>query len=503
MNEKIVKDLEKIVGKEGISTSPADKISYGRDMWPRNLILLRCGVHKPYSADAVVWPSSPAQVASLVRYCARAGIKMVPYGAGSGVCGGAVPKEGGVVIDLKRLSAIGEVDPRSLTVDVQAGAIGQIFEEELNRQGFTAGHFPASIYCSTVGGWIATRGAGQMSSLYGKIEDIAVRLRVVTMDGEITEAAGFPWKGPGPSWLQVFLGSEGTLGIIVEARLKVHRLPERRSMRAVKFPSLATGIECAREAMQAGLRPAVLRLYDPLDTLIFRSLSGRGLPEPLRRWRKELMDAGTNRAIGFPRLVRLVTKGLGDRISGGVLLMAGFEGDGHVVEAELNQLLSIVKKFRGADLGEEPGNRWLEHRYSVSYKMSQIFTADCFTDTMEVSVPWDRAMDVYRGVLDAVSPYVVGMAHFSHAYPHGCSIYFTFAGTAPTDEESLYKYDSAWKVGMKAVLRGGGSLSHHHGIGILKSGGMREELGGAYDVLVQLKNVFDPEGLLNPGKLVT
>jgi alkyldihydroxyacetonephosphate synthase len=505
MSQQLRKDLERIVGSEAVSTDDRDRIAYSRDMWPRNMILLRCGVHRPYSADIIVWPGSPAQVASIVRFCTQSGVKLIPYGGGSGVCGGAVPKEGGIILDLKRLDAVREIDPALQTVDVQAGVIGQNLESEMNRQGFTCGHFPTSMACSTVGGWIASRAAGQMCSLYGKIEDLVSKIRVVTMDGEITEVGRFPWKPRGPSWLQLFLGSEGILGIVVDARLRVFPLPERRAMRAARFSSFSSGMDCIREVTQMGARPSVMLLLDPIDTLLFRSLTARRaflMPDFVGKAQETLREMGMNELLRHPWLIRQLMKRFGEEISAGVLLIAGFEGRGDLVEAELNILLDTVKKFRGTDLGEETGNLWLRHRLTRAFRQSPVFHSGGFTDTLEVSATWNRVPEIYTSVMNELSRHVLSSATLSHPYAHGCSMSFTLAGSASTDEQMLEKYDATWRTVMKTVIESGGTLSHHHGVGMLKSSALRDEMGNAFQVLSGLKAVFDADYLLNPGKMI-
>ncbi len=505
MADNLKKDLERIVGADGVSTEERDKIAYSRDMWPRNLILLQCGIHRPYAADVIVWPSSAAQIASLVRYCTNAGVKIIPYGGGSGVCGGAIPKEGGIICDLKRLGAIRDIDTATQTVDVQAGTIGQVLENELNRQGYTAGHFPESIYCSTVGGWIAARGAGQMSSLYGKIDDMVSKIRLVTMDGEIIETGQFPWKPRGPSWVQMVIGSEGILGIVVDARLKVHPLPESRSLRSVRFPSLRSGLQCMREVMQMGIRPALLKLYDPMDTLLQRFSSAKQallLPDFVGKAQETLKEMGMSELFRHPWLVNQLMKRFGKEISSGVQMIACFEGPGNIVESELHLFLSTARKFKGSDQGEKAGERWMQQRYTKAYKQSLVFSSRCFSDTIEVSAPWDAVTGIYDRVTGDLSKRVVTMTNFSHAGPHGCSIYFSFAGSAGSDEEMLEKYDTTWQTAIRAVVETGGTLTRHHGIGMLKSSALRDEMGNAFQVLESLKTTFDPDHLLNPGKLI-
>lgn len=479
---------------------------YGRDMWPRNLILLRSGVDRVYSPDVVVWPGDVSETAAVAAYATKMGIPLVPFGGGSGVCGGTVPRAGGILLDVKRLDRIGAVDPLSRTVDVQAGARGQTLEDTLNAAGYSAGHFPASIACSTAGGWVAARGAGQMSSLYGKVEDMVSRVQVVTPEGEVLEARGFPHRSPGPGWLQAFVGSEGTLGVVTECTLRVHRLAERRVFRALGFPSLDHGVACMRDMMAAGLRPAVLRLYDPLDTLVAKMSHGSGGSIRLDARLERLLKAGMEGALGIallgPGAANALVDRLGATAAGGVLMILIFEGPGTVPETELSLALSMMLDRRGRDLGPEPARSWLRRRYAVSFWQSKIFRRGAFSDTFEVSATWERVLPLYRHVSSVLGRRALVMAHLSHAYLQGCSIYFTLVGRAADDEAMLRLYDTIWEEGLRAVQLHGGAISHHHGVGMSKASAMEAELGGALEVFEALRLALDPRSVMNPGKIV-
>src|SRR5438552_3673562 len=265
-----------------VSCEPPDLWAMSRDCWPRSLLWTKAGV-APHPPDVVVWPTSTDEVVQVVRYAAERRIAVVPFGAGSGVCGGAVPVKGGIALDLKRLSGPPCIDLPARTVDVETGMNGQRLEELLGGAGATLGHFPSSIYCSTIGGWLAARSAGQLSSRYGKIEDIALAVEAVDGTGQVLRTQDAP--SAGPDLLQLLLGSEGTLAIVTKARLRCWPSPTSRWMRGLRFGSVQAGIAGLRALMRSGLRPAVARLYDPLDTL----LAGRGggdahvtVPEPLR-----------------------------------------------------------------------------------------------------------------------------------------------------------------------------------------------------------------------------
>jgi alkyldihydroxyacetonephosphate synthase len=266
--DRLQRELEAIFGARRVSTRTVDLDTYSRDMWPRMLIAHRDGIPPAHRPHAIVWPESVREIVAVVKLAREHHVPIVPYGGGSGVCGGAVPLHGGITIDTKRMQALRSVTSDELVCDVEAGLNGERFERELARRGYTFGHFPSSIYCSTVGGWLATRAAGQLSTKYGKVEDRVAGLTVVTGRGEVIETDGPNRALRGPSWTQLILGSEGTLGIITSARLRVSPAPQLRVFRGYEVDDVAAGVEAIRRILQKGLRPAVVRLYDELDTLI-------------------------------------------------------------------------------------------------------------------------------------------------------------------------------------------------------------------------------------------
>ena len=260
--------LEQIVGPKRGSTDAVDLATYARDMWPRLLIAIGAGAKIEPTPHAVVWPEHTHEVAAIIRLARALGVAIVPYGGGSGVCGGTVPLCGGITVDLKRMDRLTGVSREDMVCDVQAGMNGERFERELNHRGYTFGNFPSSIYCSTVGGWLATRAAGQMSTKYGKVEDRVAGLTVVTGRGDVVHTDGMARAIRGPNWTQLLVGSEGTLGVITSARLQVSLAPGVQVLRGYHVDNVTHGVEAIRRVMQAGLRPAVVRLYDEFDTFV-------------------------------------------------------------------------------------------------------------------------------------------------------------------------------------------------------------------------------------------
>lgn len=525
----LVVDLARIVGAQGVSTLDADRLAYARDAWPRDLMRVRAG-EVPAAPACVVWPETPDEVARVLELAQRLQVPVVPYGAGSGVAGGARPSRGGIVLDLKRMRQIRALDEKDLRVEVECGIIGERLERQLNERGFTLGHFPSSIICSTLGGWLAARSAGQMSTLYGKIEDMALGLEVAS-PGRIRRLLTGPRPGSGPDFNALIIGSEGTLGAITAATLRLRPQPAARDIRGFRFPDVRAGVEAIRKILRVNLRPSVVRLYDALDTLIgrghgqdddaegqARSLDAFGtraqamvddlarkIPGASGRVRERLgriLLNGTVRAVlGSPLIINRAIEVLPEDC----LLILGFEGQPALVAAESHAARAICEVEQGVDLGPGPGEHWLKNRYSVSFKQSKMYASGAFVDTMEVAATWDRLLPLYRAVRRAIGKDALVMAHFSHAYGEGCSIYFSFAGAAPDPRDpaaALERYDRIWKNALIAVHEAGGTISHHHGVGELKAAAMTREHGpGGMRLLAALKHALDPEGVLNPGKL--
>ncbi len=496
MDQSLLRELSAAVAPGRVSTAPADLAAYSRDMWPMAMLWLERGQVARFPPAAVVWPRDEAGIVRLLALAERHGLPIIPYGGGSGVAGGTVPTHGGVVVDLKALDRILDVDPHGLTCRVQAGVVGEHLERALEARGLTLGHFPSSMYCSTVGGWLATRSAGQMSSLYGKIEDMVLQARVVLPSaGGVTLGRA----GSGFGWLQAMVGSEGTLGLFTEATFRVHRAAARREFSAWSFPDVAAGIEGMRRVMQAGLSPAVLRLYDPFDTML---AGGRSGPKP-RRWAiPELVTnaarAVVNEALGVGTRAMNFIAGL---VPGPALLVMVFEGEPEVVSEDLSEAEAICRSCGAKDLGPGPARGWYRDRYGISYKQSWVYEVGAFVDTMEVASSWRALPILYREVPRAIYRYAFVMAHFSHAYLDGCSIYFTFVGPARVSD-AQERYLALWHDALDAAVRAGATISHHHGVGELKAGFMLREVGeGGRLVYRALAAAADPVGILNPGKL--
>ncbi len=498
-----------------VSGSIADRAAYARDLWPRDLLGLTDGTLPP-GPELIAWPGTVDEVAALVTFARNEGMTVVPFGGGAGVCGAARATEPSradgdrvLVLDLKRLRRLRSVERANGTAEVETGIVGEILERALNARGATLGHFPSSIYCSTLGGFVAGRSAGQLSTKYGKIEEMVLGLELVLPDGEIVRTD----DTTGPELSQLFVGAEGTLGVATAARLRIHRLAECQRLRAYSFASIDDGIQAIRTVLQAGLRPAVVRLYDEFDTLL--ALAGKehapgdgsGLtallsPKRLGGSILGLFPGLGKRAVATllqnPRLLNRIA----DAVPGRCLLVLMFEGARTATlleEAETERLLSSRK---ATDLGPAPAERWKRRRYAISYRQSKVFAAGAFNDTAEVAASWERLPRLYREVKQAIGRNAFVMAHLSHAYAEGCSIYFTFVSAGRDAADGRRIYDQIWSDLLAATLEAGGTISHHHGVGLSKARFLPEELGpGGMTALKAVKRSLDPQRTFNPGRL--
>ena len=449
-----------------VETAPEALVGAGRDWWPISLHWALAG-EVGGRPGAVARPSSIDEVVDVLKVCNAHGIPVTAAGGRSGVTGGAIPVFGGVALDMRGLAGVTGVDRTSGLVTALCGTYGPELARELEqRHGLTLGHWPQSIDVSTVGGWVACRAVGQYSTRYGKIEDIVNGLEVVLADGRVVRTGGLAGAGPrsstGPDLTQLFLGSEGTLGIITSAQLRARPLPPTERRAAFAFPSFDEGLEAIRRTLQRGATPAVVRLHDTT--------------EAARSW----------------------------GVDQGHLLIALDEGDEHVIEASMRVLAEECR--HATPLDPAVVGRWLEKRNDVS-ELTEITRLGIVADTIEVAACWSELPALYHDALAALSEVpgnLFGSAHGSHSYVDGGCLYFTFAGqgTGPDDlpaREEFYR--RSWSAVMEATLRHRGSISHHHGIGLVRSGYLRQALGEGFSVLEGVKASLDPEGILNPGKL--
>jgi len=470
VDDTLVARLRDVCATVDVDDAARDEL--GRDWWPLALRWAMRGA-VPARAGAVARPTDAAQVAEVLAACHAARVPVTAAAGRSGVCGSSVPVLGGVSLDLCGLEGIAGIDTVSLVADVRPGTFGPDLERGLRAEDVTLGHWPQSMDLSTVGGWIACRGAGQYSTRYGKIEDMVVGLEVALADGRIVRTGGTaPRAAMGPDLSQLFVGSEGTLGVITEARLRLHALPGAEGRGAWSFPDFATGLEACRRILRRGATPAVLRLYDDTESARNFDVAGRSL------------------------LVVL------DEADPGLL-----EATMAVVGHECGSLGAQVEDVALVQ-------RWVEHRNDVS-ALAPLYRAGIVVDTVEIAARWAALPGIYASAVAAlrsVPGTLAASAHQSHAYGDGACLYFTFGGRLPDDEPAAGDpaaedrwaeryYTTCWDAVTEVVRLGGGAVSHHHGVGVNRSRFVAPALGGSFAVLCSLKEALDPRGILNPGKL--
>ncbi|HLK12781.1 MAG TPA: FAD-binding oxidoreductase [Candidatus Binatia bacterium] len=456
--------LAAALGPDRVAEDAATLAAHRVDYWVLAHLRARQGRLDPGPA-CVVRPRSTAEVAAAVRLAQRHGVAVVPWGGGSGVCGGALAPAGALVIDLRALDRLLEVNETALVARVEAGMMGDAYEAAVTARGYTTGHYPQSIARSTVGGWVATRAAGQFSTRYGNIEDLCLGLEAVLASGEVVRIDPVPRASTGPSLRELFLGNEGTLGIVTEVALRLHPLPAARQTASFVFPDMRAGLDAIRRIVRVGWRPAVVRLYDPTETA--RQFSAWVPGE-------------------------------------GCLLLVLSEGPEALVAAEMGACGAEAEAGGGRPGGREPVAHWLEQRNTVP-SWDFFLEREMVVDTIEVAATWDRVPRLYETVIASLRQ-IPGMlaasAHSSHSYPQGTNLYVTFAIKPADFVDAEAAYLDAWGRTMDATLAAGGTISHHHGIGRLRAPWLAAELRTAHPLLAALKRALDPAGLLNPGALL-
>jgi alkyldihydroxyacetonephosphate synthase len=452
------------LGAEAVRWDDASLTAHSRDSWCLSVLRALRGTLTARPL-CVVSPDRVEQIASVLAYANQQRLAVVPFGAGSGVCGAVQPAEGAIVIDLRRMNRILDLNETALSVRVQAGMMGNAFEAALNAAGYSMGHFPQSIDLSTVGGWVATRAAGQYSTRYGCIEDMLLALEAVLPDGRVLRTRVGPRSATGPDLRQLFLGSEGTLGVVTELTARIFPRPESSVAQAFSVQSMHDGLEAIRLCMRAGWRPPVVRLYDGIETArLFSAVS-----------------TGDNCAL---------------------LLLS--EGPPALTTVESAACAAICSAHGGQALGAEPVKHWLVERNQVP-GFEPFLERGLVLDTIEVATTWDHIHDLYREVIAAlqqVEGIIVASGHSSHSYAQGTNIYFTFVARPNDPERAEATYLACWEQAMEATLRCHGTISHHHGIGRLRLPWMEREMGTGLAVLRSIKHALDPNGIMNPGVLI-
>lgn len=465
MNEFIRLELEDIVGRENVSTNMGDKLAYATDyFWVPRMIIDRGG--QPALPDCIVRPASAEEVSKVLKIANYYKIPVQTWGGGSGSQGGALPMAGGILLDVKRMDKLIDINTESGYITCETGMIFQTLEWYANERGYSVMHLPSCLTCCTVGGALAHNGIGILSTKYGKIDDQVLSVEVVLPNGDIINTLPVPKHSSGPNLLNLFVGSEGCLGIMTKARFKITKLPEVRRHHAFLFNDMSTGYNACREIVQT-VKPSIMRLFDEAETVSI-----------------------IKQVIGFEKK--------------GSFLNLTVEGKEKIVAAEEEYIMEIAEKYGAQYLGSEYGEKWFDNRITFFYPGITLNNPKMF-GTLDTTATYDNIQNVYLAMKKAIEAYpgVKLISHSSHWYEWGCMNYSRFIIENPPEdtEEAIRLHNSIWNDGIRAAIANGGVINDHHGVGLKLSRLMKENYGPAMQVLEGLKKELDPNGIMNPYKL--
>jgi alkyldihydroxyacetonephosphate synthase len=442
----------------------------------------------PPITELVIYPESHEEIVSVIQAANTHKIPLCVRGGGTSVTHGVsqIPK-GCIVVNITRMNRLLTINHTGQYITAQTGILGPHLEEHLNSKGLTLGHFPQSFEYSCLGGWIATRGAGQNSTLYGKIEDMIMGLKVATGGGTTLEIKPAPARATGPDLVHIFSGSEGALGIITEATLRVWPVPSARKFSGFFFRSFEEGINAYKEFIQAGFRPAILRLSDESETY-FNMKASSVMHDPPK-------DPSYIQRIVLKYLER---RGFSEgKQCLGIMVL---EGHPDLVSTTRKRAVSYAKKYSGFHLRASPVKQWYNTRFETPFLRDSIVDHGILLETFETAITWDKLMPLYNAVQKALlSECPMIWTHGSHFYINGANLYFTVL--APQEEgNEIPQFHRIRKKVLDAFLANGGTLSHHHGIGRSFNAWLPEEIGPSGMALLKvMKENLDPNGIMNPG----
>ena len=472
-------------GETNVLTDAEQRLRRSAGRGYPDLVRLRSGKLEA-APDAVLVPADAGRVGAVLEACASSDVAVVPFGGGTSVVGGVEPERGThgavVALDLSSLREV-DLDRRSLTARLGPGLRGPDAEAALAGLGVTLGHFPQSFEQATIGGFAATRSAGQASSGYGRFDELVTAIELTAPAGVLRTLA-IPHTAAGPSLRQLVLGSEGTLGVITEVSCRVRPAPEQRLYEGWMAPDFAGGCEIIRDLAQSHEAPDVLRLSDEEESRISLAMSGT---EGLQK-----------RALDAYLALR--------RRRGGCLMICGWEGEPRSVRRRRSLARRRLRHGGAVPLGKSAGRAWERSRYQGPYLRDELLDLGVFVETLETAHTWSRLPELYGAVRDALRealgrPAIV-FCHLSHAYADGASLYFTFLARARRGAE-IEQWRTAKAAACEAIVATEATITHHHAVGRDHAPYMRAEVGElGLEALRAVKERLDPAEVMNPGKLL-
>jgi alkyldihydroxyacetonephosphate synthase len=479
--------LVELLGEENVRTDRESRLRRAGGKSYLDLLRRREGDASD-APDAVVLPGTTDETSALLTACSDLGVVVVPFGGGTSVVGGLAGVDPddrpSVALDLSRMSSVQALDIPSSLVTVGPGMRGPALEEALSRHGLTFGHLPQSWEFATLGGYAATRSAGQSSTGVGRFDDLVAGVTLASPSG-VLELGQPPASAAGPDLLGLALGSEGTLGVITELKLRVRPKASTRSYEGWSFRSWAAGLAALQQLARLDLLPDVIRLSDTDET------------------RANLLMASGAGAKALRGTLR--TRGHGD----GCLLVLGWEGLPTLVRARMKAAASLLRDGGAIRLGRKVGESWKKHRFQGPYLRDRLMDAGLLVETLETAATWSALPTVYDAVRRALRESLARegrrplvMTHVSHGYPTGASLYFTVLADRD-DALPIQQWLSAKRAATDALLAAGGTLTHHHAVGADHRPWLEREVGPlGVEVLRAVKQRLDPENICNPGVLL-
>ncbi len=487
-----------VLGEDRVRGDTYERAFHARGRSYHDLLHLRVG-DLTIAPDAVLYPRGTEEVLSILSFAAEKGIAVVPFGGGTSVVGGVTADAGDfkavISMDMSGMDRLLGVDTIAGTASAEAGIYGPALDKALRGQQLMLGHYPQSFEFSTLGGWIAHRGAGQQSGRYGKAEEWLVSAKLATPRGLLT-TEDYPASSAGPRITDLVLGSEGVFGVVTEASFKVHPLPQESHYSGYLFRDFASGTTAIRRAVQEDLPFAMLRLSDPEETRFYRAYGAAGkkpglggrIAEAYLRARKFDMSASA--------------------------MIAGFEGDADTVSRSRKRFAAIAKELGAISLGASPGERWFHGRFHGPYLRDPMMERGLGVDTLETATSWSKLDALYAAVRKALEDSIretaprpgahgIVACHISHSYRDGASLYFTYIFPRALDGD-IAQWRAIKRAASDAIVAHGGTISHHHGVGEDHLPWMEKEKGPlGVEILRAIKTTLDPKGILNPGKLIS
>lgn len=491
-NENMLTGIFSDLKQNQISLQEADRLRYtfGKSYFD---VIRMLTSENFFSPDFILFPETIEDISYILKQAIKNKIKIITYGGGSNVVGAFDTDTASPVciLNMERLNRLVEIDYDSHTATFETGIFGPHLEKILNEKNFTLGHFPQSFEFSTLGGWLALRSAGQESGLYGKIEDIVLQMKIV-MPAGIIENIGFPRHACGPDFHHLFLGSEGTLGIIAQAKLRIHKKPDNYFWKIALFRNFENGAEALQEIIQHGIHPAVARLSDMQETQL-SSLIGHQEQKGLQKIIQPVMKSW------------LKSKGYNEPC----VLMMRFAVRNESDYTAAKVASQIAKKHGGQKLPSSVAASWESTRFSLPYLRDTLVEHRVLIDTFETVTYWNNLIPIYHHIKNALKSSSdffdkggILLCHISHVYETGASLYFTMIALQEKEKE-IVQWHRLKKIVSDAITENGGAISHHHGIGKDHQNWYLQQLNPETKKLLQaIKNHLDPENILNPGKLI-